>query len=81
MKTSSPYVRLLVTMCNGRAFATPPVPREVAEQYHADLLQNGRTVHDRDGCVLHTSPEHFVSFDYLACDKPVSEAKDDKRAA
>lgn len=67
MKVST-YVRLLVTMHDGRVFATPPLAWEVAETYHTQLLQHGRTVQDRDGCIMHIPPEHFMSVEYLACD-------------
>lgn len=75
------YVRLLVTMRNGRSFALPPLPSDQAKKYRADLLRYGRKEYDRDGSVIYTPPEVFVAFEYIPCDMPTSHDKGGVRAA
>jgi len=62
------YIRLLVTLRNGRQFALPPVSLREAQQYHADLLREGMRQYDRDGRLVHTPPAAFVAFDYIPCE-------------
>ena len=73
------YVRLLVTMQNGRQFALPPLLATKARKYHRTLMREGMTEYDRDGSVIHTAPEYFVAFEYIPCE--TSHEKNDETAA
>ena len=81
MHKKSTYVRLLVTMRNGRQFALPPLSAATARKYHRTLLREGMTEYDRDGSVIHTAPEHFVTFEYIPCEAETSHEKNGEIAA
>lgn len=72
MQENPTYVRLVVTLHNGRQFALPPVTLGEAQKYHADLLRDGLRQYDRDGRLIYTLPSAFIAFDYIPCDRQTS---------
>ena len=81
MQKKPTYVRLLVTMQNGRQFALPPLSAAKARKHHRTLMREGMTEYDRDGSAIHTAPEYFVAFEYIPCEAETSREKNDEIAA